>query len=93
MKGAAAILPPGAPLYLYGPYKREGSKPRRAIKPSTKPSQSQSELGSARPRSSFRDGAIQWILGSGYHRNARKQSERGVPSNVIESAAGYPLPP
>jgi len=24
MKGAAAILPPGSPLYLYGPYKREG---------------------------------------------------------------------
>ncbi len=24
MKGAAAILPPGSPLYLYGPYIREG---------------------------------------------------------------------
>ena len=24
MRGAAAILPPGAPLYLYGPYIREG---------------------------------------------------------------------
>jgi hypothetical protein len=24
IKGAAAMLPPGAPLYLYGPYKREG---------------------------------------------------------------------
>ena len=24
IKGAAAILPPGSPLYLYGPYKREG---------------------------------------------------------------------
>jgi Protein of unknown function (DUF938) len=24
MKGAAAILPPGSPLYLYGPYKRQG---------------------------------------------------------------------
>jgi Protein of unknown function (DUF938) len=24
MKGAAAILPPASPLYLYGPYKREG---------------------------------------------------------------------
>jgi Protein of unknown function (DUF938) len=24
IKGAAAILPPGAPFYLYGPYKREG---------------------------------------------------------------------
>ena len=24
IKGAAAILAPGAPLYLYGPYKRQG---------------------------------------------------------------------
>jgi hypothetical protein len=24
MRGAAAILPPGSPLYLYGPYLREG---------------------------------------------------------------------
>jgi hypothetical protein len=24
IKGAAAILPPGSPLYLYGPYLREG---------------------------------------------------------------------
>jgi Protein of unknown function (DUF938) len=24
IKGAAAILPPGSPLYLYGPYMREG---------------------------------------------------------------------
>ena len=24
MRGAAAILPPGSPLYLYGPYKRKG---------------------------------------------------------------------
>jgi hypothetical protein len=24
MRGAAEILPPGAPLYLYGPYIREG---------------------------------------------------------------------
>ena len=24
IKGAAAILPPGSPLYLYGPYEREG---------------------------------------------------------------------
>ena len=40
---------------------------------------------SARPRSGCRDGAIRWILGSGYHRNARKQSERSVPPNVIVS--------
>ena len=35
IKGAAAILPPGSPLYLYGPYIRRGSQRRRAIKHST----------------------------------------------------------
>jgi hypothetical protein len=34
IKGAAAILPSRWPLYLYGPYKRNGLKRRRAIKPS-----------------------------------------------------------
>ena len=38
----------------------------------------------------LRDGAIHWILGSGHHRNARKQSERSVPPNVIVSVAGDP---
>jgi hypothetical protein len=54
------------------------------------PSQSRPELGSARPRSGRGDGAIRWVLGSGYHRSARKQSERGVPPNVIVSVAGDP---
>jgi hypothetical protein len=49
------------------------------------PSRSQPELGSARPRSGCGDGAIRWILGSGHHRNARKQSERSVPPNVTVS--------
>jgi hypothetical protein len=44
---------------------------------------------SARPRSGFRDGAVRWILGSGYHRNARKQSERGVPSDLIETVRWF----
>ncbi len=35
LKGAAAILPPGSPFYLYGPYKREGSQRPRATKHST----------------------------------------------------------
>ena len=39
---------------------------------------------------SCRDGAIRWFLGPGYHRNARKQSERGVPPNVIVSLRGRP---
>ena len=35
MRGAAAILPPGAPLYLYGPTYAKGSPPLRATKYST----------------------------------------------------------
>jgi len=38
------------------------------------PSRSQPELGFARPRSGCRGSAISWILGSGYHGDARKQS-------------------
>jgi hypothetical protein len=34
--------------------------------------------------------ANRWILGSGYHRNARKQSERGVPPDVIEPSSSPP---
>jgi hypothetical protein len=33
----------------------------------SEPSRSQPDLGSARPRCGYRDGAIRWILGSGYH--------------------------
>jgi hypothetical protein len=60
--------------------------------PSIRPesSRSQSELGSARSRSGRRDGAIRRIFGSGYHRNARKQSERGVSSSLILSLRGRP---
>ena len=50
-----------------------------------KPSRSQPDLGSARPRSGHSDRAIRRILGSDNHRNARKQSERGVPPNLIET--------
>ena len=52
------------------------------------PSRSQPNLGSARPRSGLGDGSIRWILGAGYQRNARKQSERGIPPNVIVSLRG-----
>jgi hypothetical protein len=38
--------------------------------------------GLAAPRSGRRDRALRWILSSGYYRNARKQSERGVPPDV-----------
>jgi hypothetical protein len=46
------------------------------------PSRSQPKLGSVRPRSGCRDGANLRIFGSGYHRNARKQSE---PASLIVS--------
>ena len=54
------------------------------------PSRSQPEVGSARPRSGRRDGTNLRIFGSGYHRNAGKQSERGVVSNVIRVRSGRP---
>jgi hypothetical protein len=50
------------------------------------PSRSQPDLGFARPRSGRRDGAIRRILRSGYHRNAHKQFERGVPPSLIVSS-------
>ena len=59
-----------------------GSEPPRATKHSAGAFAIATELGSARSRSGCRDGAIPRILGSRYHRNARKQSERGVPPNV-----------
>ena len=68
----------------------KGSLPLRATKPSTEVSQSQPELGSTRSRSGRRDGAIRWILRSGYHRNACKQSERGVSESLIVSLRGRP---
>jgi hypothetical protein len=50
------------------------------------PSRSQPDLGSARPRGSCCDSPLRWILGSRCHRNARKQSERAVPPDVILTA-------
>jgi hypothetical protein len=44
--GAAAILPPGSPFYLYGPYKRKGfngGPEQRSVRPG--PSRSQPDLG------------------------------------------------
>jgi hypothetical protein len=57
MKGAAAILPPASPFYLYGPFKREGF----AMVPSNQAFDRAfaigTRTGSARPRSGCRDGA------------------------------------
>ena len=86
IKGAAAILPPASPLYLYGPYLREGF--------ATAPSNQAFDrsLRDRNPTWGLRDleavaamAQSRWILGSGYHRNARKQSERGVPPGVVLS--------
>jgi hypothetical protein len=71
IKGAAAILPPTSPFYLYSPYIRGPERP--SLRP--EPSRSQPELGSARTRSGCHDGAIRRILRSSCHRDARKQSE------------------
>jgi hypothetical protein len=58
---------------------RSNEAPDRPPSSNRSRTSTQPDLGSARPRSGCRDGAIRWILGSGYYRNARKQSERGVP--------------
>ena len=86
LKGAAAILPPGSPLYLYGPYIRGGF----ATAPSNQAFDQ--NLRDRNPnwglrdlQAVARDGAIRRIFGSRYHRNARKQSECGVPPKVIVS--------
>jgi hypothetical protein len=86
IEGAAAILSGVAVLSLWSVHtRRVRNGPKQpGIRP--EPSRSQPGLRSARPRGGCRDGAIQWILGSGYHRNASKQSERGVPPGVIVSA-------
>jgi hypothetical protein len=79
MKGAAAILPSASPLYLRPVHTRlvlDGPEQPSSL---PKSSRSRPELGSARPRSGRRDGTNLRIFGSGYHRNAGKQSERGIP--------------
>ena len=91
IKGAAAILPPGSPLYLYGPYKREGFE--------TAPSNQafDQSLRDRDPNWGLRDleavAATAQSVGfsaRGYHRNARKQSERGVSPTLIVSLRGRP---
>ena len=98
LAGGVAIQPPFTPsgvaaLSLWSIQTRRvrNGPEQSSLRP--EPSRSQPELGSARPRSGRRDGANLRIFGSSYHRNARKQSERGVPSNVIVSVAGDPPAP
>jgi hypothetical protein len=86
IKGAAAVLSPASPFYLYGPYKREGFATAEQPGFRPEPSRSQPDLGSARPRGSCCDSPLRWILGSRCHRNARKQSERAVPPDEILTA-------
>jgi hypothetical protein len=89
IKGAAAILPSRSPLYLYGPYKREGFE--------TAPSNQafDQSLRDRDPNWGLRHleavAATAKILGfSGpvIIAIARKQSERCVPPNVIVSLRG-----
>ena len=87
IRGAAAILPPAVTVLSLWPIQtrriRNGPE-QPSVRP--KPSRSQPDLGSARPRSGHGDGAIRRILGSDYHRDARKQSERGVSPDADRSA-------
>ena len=77
IKGAAAILPSKSPLLSLRSIQTRRVR-NRPEQPSirSKPSRSQPGLGSATPRSGCRDGANRWMLGSSYHRNARKQGAR-----------------
>ena len=86
MRGAAAILSSGSPLYLYGPYIREGI--------ATAPSNQAFDrsLRDRNPNWGLRDlEAVAAMAqsadsrGQCYHRNAGKQSERGVPARLIVS--------
>jgi hypothetical protein len=83
--GAAAILPPTVPLYLHGPYKREGFATTPSNQAFDRAYAIATRLGSERPRSGRSDSAIRRILRSHNHRDARKQSERGVPPDLIDT--------
>ena len=73
IKGAAAILPPGSPLYLYGPYIREGFATAPSNQAFDRSLRDRNQRWGVRDlEDGCRDGAIRWILGSEYHRNARK---------------------
>ena len=74
IKGAAAILPPASPLYLYGPYR--GSQRPRATKRSTGAFAIATRPGVCETSRRLPRWRNPLDLGSGYHRNARKQSER-----------------
>jgi hypothetical protein len=71
------------------PYIREGfeTAPSNQAFDRSRP-RSQPGPGPARPRSGCLEGAIRRILSSGCHRNARKQSERGVSTRLILSWRG-----
>ena len=88
IRGAAAILPPASPLYLYGPYKRKGF----ATAPSNQAFDS--SLRDRNPTWGLRDleavAAMAQSVGFSvpdYHRNARKQSECCVSPSVIGATA------
>jgi Protein of unknown function (DUF938) len=88
IKGATAILPSKSPLYLYGSNKREGfttAPSNQAFDQNLR--DRDSNCGLRDLRSGRRDSAVRWILRSSCRLNARKQSKRGVPSNVIVSVA------
>jgi uncharacterized protein DUF938 len=90
IKGAAVILLRDRRSISTVHTNAKGSKRRRAIKPSTRAFAIATRTGSATPRSGHRDGTNLRIFGSGYHRNAHEQFERGVPPNVSVSVAGDP---
>jgi hypothetical protein len=83
----------GRPSISTAPYIREGfeTAPSNQAFDRSLP-RSQPGPGPTRSRSGCLEGAIRRILSSGCHRNARKQSERGVPANVIGGLPARDLP-
>ena len=91
IKGGRRDTPSGvAALSLWSLHTRRvrNGAEQPSIRP--EPARSQPEPGPARPRGGCCGSPNRWILGSDYHRNAGKQSERVVPPNVIVAFRGRP---
>jgi Protein of unknown function (DUF938) len=85
IKGAAAILPPASPLYLYGPYKREGSQRPRAIKHSTGAFAIATRTGVCETSKRLPRRRTPLDSRSRLSPKCPQQSERGVPPSLIVS--------
>ena len=80
--------PPTAPLYLYGPYKREGFATAPSNQAFDRSLRDRDPTWGLRDLEAVASGrAVRRILDSDDHRDARKQSECGVPSESDRDGA------